>query len=650
MYDIIKKQNGERFAKSIRNYDNGIFDIPNIDKIVKYAGREAEPIMQYLISLRGVKVEEQGVHQDPIALLNKAGYDAYIADTLEKQNAIKKYYVSGEELCTFRDPFRFKKYYIINAVRKDVNKIKRSDFKNPQREDEYGTSVLSIQVLKSGGFISIKNRYNHTVQNPDNTLNSNPDNIIMGLSDAIKHHFNVDFSAQRVELPDNYILINNQIVKYNCEINNMYFGSDYYVKDGVVIELDKSSQLMLGRGFIYDNKSKKILDYKSLTTNISTQFIDNDFLNNKNIKIAKNRDGSHSLVVDGTVFLSVQDGEMFYINPLEAKNLNLTDFKLRGELDFSDVEKLDLCGADLSAASSLILPKKPKLISLQGVIFPATTVDFSSIKKLNLCDADLSRITKIILPHDAESIECLHEGLPENAPEIDFSGTKKLTLYGIPNIDKIQNIKFPKNADVVSLTFFSKIPNLGVMDFSGVKQLDLSLCDLSKTKRLILPKNAEYIYLNTTKLPKCDVDFSNVQCLDLTNADLSNVGTFTMCNVVFKKRYVAGMCCGGEEKRVVDFTGVKHLDLRGSDLTSVNDLVFPKKAEYINLQGAILPACDLDLSNVKEFNLYGADLSRVRSIKFPFKYKAQQGIKKVIEKIKTKVVKNAKNQNESDGR
>ena len=52
MYDIIKKQNGEHFAKAIRNYDNGIFDIPNIDKIVKYAGRDAEPILNYLISLK----------------------------------------------------------------------------------------------------------------------------------------------------------------------------------------------------------------------------------------------------------------------------------------------------------------------------------------------------------------------------------------------------------------------------------------------------------------------------------------------------------------------------------------------------------------------------------------------------------------------
>lgn len=211
MFDKIKKQNGERFAKAIRNYDNGIFDIPNLDEIVKYAGREAEPIMNFLISLKGIHIEEMGVHEDPIVLLKRAGYNAYVADTLEKQNAIKKYFVPDEELCTFRDPNRYVKYFIINAVREDVDEIERSE--KPEREDRYGTSVISIQVLKSGGFISIKNRYNHTVQNPDNTFNSNPDNIIPGLSDALKHYFGVDFSSQKTQLPDGYMMIGKQICK-----------------------------------------------------------------------------------------------------------------------------------------------------------------------------------------------------------------------------------------------------------------------------------------------------------------------------------------------------------------------------------------------------------------------------------------------------
>ena len=77
----------------------------------------------------------------------------------ELENAIKQYFAPDEELCTFRDPSRFQRYHIINAVRKDVDKIKRGN--PPQRDDEYGTSVISIQILKTGGFISIKNRYNH---------------------------------------------------------------------------------------------------------------------------------------------------------------------------------------------------------------------------------------------------------------------------------------------------------------------------------------------------------------------------------------------------------------------------------------------------------------------------------------------------------
>ena len=43
---VIKKQNGEHFAKAIRAYDNGIFDVPDLDKIVKYAGRKAEPLIE----------------------------------------------------------------------------------------------------------------------------------------------------------------------------------------------------------------------------------------------------------------------------------------------------------------------------------------------------------------------------------------------------------------------------------------------------------------------------------------------------------------------------------------------------------------------------------------------------------------------------
>lgn len=146
MYNIIKKQNGERFAQTIRNFHSGIFDVPNIDRIVQYAGLDAKPILKYLVSLNNPKTIKQDAHQDPIELLDKAGYDAYIADTLEKQNAIQKYYATGEGLCTFRDPDRFKKYYIINAVRKDVDKIKRGDDMNNGRV-ENPDKIIMMEMI-----------------------------------------------------------------------------------------------------------------------------------------------------------------------------------------------------------------------------------------------------------------------------------------------------------------------------------------------------------------------------------------------------------------------------------------------------------------------------------------------------------------------
>ena len=90
MFDIIKKQNGERFAKAIRSFDGGIFDIPNIDEILKYADKNPKPILKYLSSLKGILIQDDGVKRDPFTLLYKAGYSAEYADTLEKQNDIEK--------------------------------------------------------------------------------------------------------------------------------------------------------------------------------------------------------------------------------------------------------------------------------------------------------------------------------------------------------------------------------------------------------------------------------------------------------------------------------------------------------------------------------------------------------------------------------
>lgn len=326
MFDIIKKQNGEHFAKVIRNYDNGIFDIPNIDKIVKYAGKEAEPIINYLISLKDIQVRTKNCNKSPFELLYEAGYHAEYADTLEKQNDISKYFAFGEELCTFKDPERYKKYYIINAVKFNADKINRADFRTPIREDEYGTSVISIQMLKSGGFISIKNRYNHSVDNADNTYNSNPDNIIDGLSEALMKHFNVDFSSKEEKLPAKYIFMAGQILKYNYEVNNVYYGENFIAQDGQIKEINKSSELMMDY-FIFDMKTKHFFTqyqgvYLHYLADCFPAVLEQE-IQGKKLQIQKDKStGNIVLFANKKPVLELNHGNIIRINLYETKHIS----------------------------------------------------------------------------------------------------------------------------------------------------------------------------------------------------------------------------------------------------------------------------------------------------------------------------------------
>jgi hypothetical protein len=284
-FEKIKKNNGEKFAKTIRNYDNGIFDIPNIVDIVKYAGEEAEPLLPYLISLKKIEIKEEKITDSIDSLLSQAGYDYVIADDLIKQNQIKKYFAKGEELCTFDDKERYKNYHIVNVWKKNIDNIERENFINPSREDEYGTSCMSIQIGRKGGFISIKNRYNHKVNNPDNTYNSNPDNIIEGLGQALKEHFAVDFSSQKVGINGNYHIYKDMILKYNYEINGIFIGEKFYIKNGELYIINNNEEIIIDY-FLINLKNKKIENIVN-SKDCFSEVLENE-IKNKKIIITKN--------------------------------------------------------------------------------------------------------------------------------------------------------------------------------------------------------------------------------------------------------------------------------------------------------------------------------------------------------------------------
>ncbi len=216
------------------------------------------------------KGEEVVETKTPYELLNEAGYDLYECTTEEEIQKFKKYFASDEELCTFRGG-RLKRCLVFFAVKKNVDDIKRENFKKPLREDEYGTSVMSIQFYKEGkSSVSIKNRYNHTVRNPDATYGNDLDRIIPGLSKSFEKLLSergLEFengTVERFGMP-NYIMAGDgRFYKYNLEFLGRYYCPGNVIIDfGDVVELGNPEKQILVDKFLIDLKGKSISHYSS---------------------------------------------------------------------------------------------------------------------------------------------------------------------------------------------------------------------------------------------------------------------------------------------------------------------------------------------------------------------------------------------------
>lgn len=154
----------------------------------------------------------------------KAGYDTVIFDDEERIAECEKYYASGEVICTYNNlSGRMSQYHMIVAIKKDIDKIQRS--KTPRREDEYGISILNIQIAKNGSHMSIKNRYNHTVSECDSTLNNNLDLLVPGLQAKVLGYYNIASLNKNKNYYKNIININGVYLKYVTEVENVYFGN-----------------------------------------------------------------------------------------------------------------------------------------------------------------------------------------------------------------------------------------------------------------------------------------------------------------------------------------------------------------------------------------------------------------------------------------
>ena len=168
--------------------------------------------------------------EEIIEAFKSAGYDRVIFDDLDAISECKKYYNLGEIICTYNSlQQRMKEYHMVVAIKKNIDKIKRADV--PQREDDYGISILNIQIAKNGSHMSIKNRYNHKVPQCDSTLNNNLDILYPGLQSMVLGYYKLASLSSKQSYYRDITNIGGVYLKYHTERNNVYFGA--FVLDGV---------------------------------------------------------------------------------------------------------------------------------------------------------------------------------------------------------------------------------------------------------------------------------------------------------------------------------------------------------------------------------------------------------------------------------
>lgn len=281
----IKKHYGEKMMKACRTNFQPILEIEGLlpEILSKYFFPskslvddidEFSDFISFIYHKAGIKQEYAKSTKSAVELFDEAGYKLFPECKNELQiQRFKKYYKRGEELCTFHGG-RLHNCRVWFAVKKNVKEIKRENFSNPSREDEYGTSVISIQFDKDDWEhrLSIKNRYNHTVENPDNTFGNNLDNIIPGLTDAFIRDYGAETTLQPVEdfYVFDYLNIRGRNIKYNYEINGVYYCPnnvivhDYYastmpsrsMRRPMITKLEDHQMLL--DYFIFDFKTNEV--------------------------------------------------------------------------------------------------------------------------------------------------------------------------------------------------------------------------------------------------------------------------------------------------------------------------------------------------------------------------------------------------------
>ena len=253
----------------------------------------------YIYAQLDIKSDKIESKKSPFELMKDAGYNLFECKNQSDIMNFSKYYSPDELLCTFKDR-RLDTCFVFFAVKDNAEDILRSNFKNPKRQDDYGTSVISIQFTKGNiNTLSIKNRYNHSVVNPDATFSNNLENIIPGLTYSFQKNYQLNINQNddgTFELPNYVLASDGKWYRYNYEINNVYYCEGNIIIDNSNVNkqyIDKSRYLLIDY-FIIDLVNKKVILYDN---SVADSF-PNRFYNINKIEIKKEDNGFKKIIIN----------------------------------------------------------------------------------------------------------------------------------------------------------------------------------------------------------------------------------------------------------------------------------------------------------------------------------------------------------------
>ncbi len=509
------------------------------------------------------KNKEVITNKIPSQLMDEAGYILYECKTEEDIQSFKKYYKPGEVLCTISNGGRLRRCYVFFAVKKNVDEIRREDFSEPKREDEYGTSVISIQFSRGkANDLSIKNRYNHTVNNPDATFSNNLDNIVPGLTNSFEQYYNFNINKRSnkskfLTSELNYVKgVDGKYYNYYIEINGVYYcENNIIISDGNVITTysNNPERYVFADQYIIDMKEKTIKLFDGNESKDSFLNSIYDVGNIKNIEVKKNESNkiiyihydnnniveieinrSNSIIGYKNNYI-VDIKEHFLSRNSNIKNISLPEVRTIGDdflvwnddLDSISLPKVQTIGCDFLLYNvnlkSLYLPEV-KSIGIDFLLYneELSEIYLPELKKIDndfLCSN--SELSQISLPK-VESIGDNFLNFNENISSIHLPEVKSIGndfLWSSGNIDqislpKVESIKdnFLSLNQIINSIYLPEVKSVGSNFLSLNTQLNsISLPQLESVGDNFLNSNEK---LSSIYLPKVKKDINLTKTLE----------------------------------------------------------------------------------------------------------------------------------------